>query len=497
MPNDYTGLLSGSYWGGIEVTAKPTIVTFSFPTTAPGYNAAITDPNLTPAALASFAALSSAEQQMARDAMTEWGNACGLIFIEVAPGNGDINFQKLDFSGTGYDGAGGIAYRPFGDWDGETSPYFSSDLDAAGDVFLNADIPVTHALLLHEIGHALGLKHPTEVWTQFASFPPVEHNVWTVDDPNLTIMSQLPGGTGHLTAIDLQAIQSIYGTNAQDGTQVASWSWNAVTQTLTQTGYNTADVIRGSSVIDVIKGQNGHDKLFGLNGNDVLYGASGNDTLNGGPGSDKLYGGFGDDTYRVNSSGDKVIEQVGQGTDTVISSVSHTMTANVEILRFWGDAKVTGTGNAEANQIYAGGGVGILRGMAGDDYLVGGAGKDQLTGGAGADVMWGGAAGDQFIFADPGDFAPAASFDTIGDFSRLQLDKIVLRAIDPDAVTPGDQAFSYVGAAAFTTDARFQVRAQVQGTNTIVQIDLDHDRVADAQILLYGAITLLASDFYL
>ena len=34
--SDYTALLSGSYWGGIEVTSTPTIVTFSFPTAAPG-----------------------------------------------------------------------------------------------------------------------------------------------------------------------------------------------------------------------------------------------------------------------------------------------------------------------------------------------------------------------------------------------------------------------------------------------------------------------------
>ncbi len=497
MANDWTALLSGSYWSGIEVTAKPTIVTFSFPTTAPGYDAAINDPNLTPAALASFTAFTASEQQMARDALAEWGSASGLTFIEVAPGQGDINFQKLDFTGTGYAGAGGIAYRPFGDWNFATSPYFSSDLDSAGDVFMNSATPLVYGTILHEIGHALGLKHPTEPWTDFASNPPVVHDVWTVDDPSLTIMSQLPGGTGHLTAVDIQAIQSIYGTNAQDGTQVASWSWDAAHQTLTQTGYATADAIRGSSVTDIIFGQDGDDKLFGLNGNDVLYGGAGNDLLDGGPGNDKLVGGLGDDTYLITGKGDKITEAANAGTDTVYSAVSYTLAANVEILSFLGSAKVTGTGNALANQMYAGGGVAILKGMAGDDYMVGSAGKDQLTGGAGADVMWGGTGADQFIFTAVTDFAPAASFDTIGDFSHAQADKIALNAIDPDHSTAGDQAFSFVGSAAFTTDARFQVRAEVQGTNTLVQIDLNHDRVADAQILLYGAMTLVASDFIL
>ena len=205
---DYTALLTGSHWSGIEVAGKSTIVTYSFPTTAPGYVAGITDPGLTPAALASWQAFSAGEAADARAALAAWGNACGLIFIEVAAGQGDINFQKLDFSGTAYDGAGGIAYRPFGDWSGASYPYFTGDLDGSGDVFMNSDIVVSYGTLLHEIGHAIGLKHPTEAWTQFAANPPVEHAVWSADDPLLTVMS--PDST--LTApaaFDIQAVQYI------------------------------------------------------------------------------------------------------------------------------------------------------------------------------------------------------------------------------------------------------------------------------------------------
>ena len=87
MANDYTGLLSGEYWSGIEVTGKPTIVTFSFPTTAapPSYIATLDDPALTPAAIASYQGFSATEQTLARNALAEWGNNSGLIFIEVAP----------------------------------------------------------------------------------------------------------------------------------------------------------------------------------------------------------------------------------------------------------------------------------------------------------------------------------------------------------------------------------------------------------------------------
>lgn len=499
MANDYTGLLSGSYWSGIEVTGKPTIVTYSFPTTAapPAYIATLNDPELTPAAIASYQGFTTAEQALARAALAQWGDNSGLIFIEVKPGLGDINFQKLDFSGTGYDGAGGIGYRPFGDWNWLSHPFFSGDLDSSGDVFMNSDQAITSGLLLHEIGHALGLKHPTEAWTQWAANPPVVHNVWSADNNALTIMTQIPGGTQTLTAIDIQAIQAIYGTNAQDGTQVASWSWNAKKQVLTQTGFATDDAIRGSSVNDVIHGMNGNDRLFGLAGADTLNGNAGNDTLDGGLGNDTMAGGTGDDIYFVSAKGDKVVELANEGYDGVYSAISHTLAANVEALYILGSAVVTGTGNALANEIYAGSGDSTLNGKEGDDYLVGGAGKDRMIGGTGGDVMWAQDNADTFVFTSYADFGTGGAVDTIGDFAHAQGDRIDLKAIDPNAVQSGNQAFSFVGTAAFTTDARFQVRYETSGGNTIVQIDADHDRVADHSILLYGAHALVAGDFIL
>lgn len=499
MPNDYTALLSGSHWSGIEVYGKSTIVTYSFPTlaTKPGYVASIDDPNLTPAALATWQGFTAAEQALARQALADWGDNSGLIFIEVAPGQGDINFQKIDFSGTGYDGYGGIGYRPFGNWSFFSYPYFSDDLDSSGDVFMNSDVPVALPLLRHEIGHVLGLKHPTEEWTQWAASPPVEHAVWAVDDPNLTIMTQLTGGTQTLTALDLQAIQAIYGTQAQDGTQVASWSWNAGKQTLTQTGFAGDDAIRGSSVKDVINGMNGNDRLFGLAGADTLNGNAGNDTLDGGSGNDRMTGGTGDDTYFVQAKSDRVIELAGEGYDTVYTTVSHTLAAEVEALSVLGGAKVSAKGNALANTIFGGSGNCTLDGAGGADYIVGSTGKDRIIGGAGADLVYGQGGADTFAFVSTADFAASPDIDTIGDFSRAQGDKIDLKTIDPDPVTTGNQAFSFVGTAAFTVDSRFQVRYEVQGPHALVQIDMNRDGVADHSILLYNVASLQASDFLL
>ena len=68
--NDYTALLSGSYWNGIEVTGTPVIVTYSFPTALPAYDASID--GFTAATDASFQAFTAAEQTQATQALGEW-----------------------------------------------------------------------------------------------------------------------------------------------------------------------------------------------------------------------------------------------------------------------------------------------------------------------------------------------------------------------------------------------------------------------------------------
>jgi Ca2+-binding RTX toxin-like protein len=273
-------------------------------------------------------------------------------------------------------------------------------------------------------------------------------------------------------------------------------------------------VIPGAtSVAGLAKGAStGSDSLYDIENvkgsafNDVLSGSAAANVINGMGGADTMIGGDGSDTYHVDNAGDLVLESNSSrttgGTDTVISTVSHTLASNVEVLRLSGTAAINGTGNTLDNLVYASNGANVLDGKEGtdtlsyadttaaagttagvtlnlstvnsagqatssgasgkdlvkgfenltgsryNDVLTGTTGANVLDGGAGNDTLKGGTGKDTFVF----DTALSASgnVDRLADFSVLD-DTIQLdNAIFTKLVTAGalNSAYLRIGSAA-------------------------------------------------
>ncbi|HXH24459.1 MAG TPA: M10 family metallopeptidase, partial [Vicinamibacterales bacterium] len=111
-------------------------------------------------------------------------------------------------------------------------------------------------------------------------------------------------------------------------------------------------------------------------GNDRIEGNAFNNVINGSAGWDSMLGRAGNDTYYVENVFDSVVETYGEGTDTVISSVSFTLADNVETLRLDGAAPLAGTGNNWENTLVGNIGANRLNGAGGLDTLQGGLGDD-------------------------------------------------------------------------------------------------------------------------
>ncbi|MDQ4087508.1 MAG: calcium-binding protein [Pseudomonadota bacterium] len=225
--------------------------------------------------------------------------------------------------------------------------------------------------------------------------------------------------------------------------------------------FGGSDVITGSSWDDVLYGFAGDDLLDGAGGADSMSGGSGNDSyfvdlsddkvvessssggtdqvtssvsfilgehvenltltgtlaingtgnglanrldgngaaniLEGGVGADVMAGGGGDDLFLIDNANDQVVEAALGGIDTVNSSVSHSLAAQVENLNLVGASALNGTGNALDNVITGNGAGNSLKGGSGKDTLNGGGGNDVLDGGTDVDTMRGGAGNDTYF----------------------------------------------------------------------------------------------------
>ncbi len=127
----------------------------------------------------------------------------------------------------------------------------------------------------------------------------------------------------------------------------------------------------------ILKGAAASDGT-GNSGNNTLTGNSAANVLDGGVGNDTLIGGAGDDTY-LSDGGDTITEAADGGTDTVKTSVSYSLAANLENVILGGSGSINGTGNGLNNVITGNGAANVLNGGTGADTLIGGAGDDTYT----------------------------------------------------------------------------------------------------------------------
>ena len=128
----------------------------------------------------------------------------------------------------------------------------------------------------------------------------------------------------------------------------------------------------------------------GTSGPDVLEGTPDADRIDGKGSADVMMGLPGNDTYIVGHPDDEVLEAVGDGTDTVLSTVTYTLPIHVENLTLTGVSPIRGTGNELNN---------VMKGNAADNYLDGLAGSDTMSGLAGNDTYFVDSASDVVIEA--------------------------------------------------------------------------------------------------
>jgi len=396
-----TGYDNPYRWNAAAEVGTPTVVTYSFSTSQPDYD---TDDR------PGFTGFGATHQEYARDALDVWAASSGISFVEVPESvGGTIRFAMFDMTGlTNAVGRqlSGFAYYPNSTW------------SIGGDIYMNANYYAANAatmapgvrgysILLHEVGHAIGFKHP------FEGDPTIDA---AHDNGSYTVMSyDRPNTTVSLGSVDVEAAQYYYGTSGY------SVGWDAATLTLSQVateagervlGIDLADQIHALGGNDTVRSQDGDDLVGGYGGDDLLLGGSGHDTVLGDDGLDVIYGNLQTDFLNGGADADTLY---GGQNDTTSGSAFGIGRDGVETL----------IGASGADVLYGNFGTDLLSGGADGDTLYGGQDGDSLVGGDGADALFGNL-GDDWLEGGGGAdlFVISSGADTIADFNAAEGDSI-------------------------------------------------------------------------
>ena len=185
------------------------------------------------------------------------------------------------------------------------------------------------------------------------------------------------------------------------------------------------DTLAANVAVLVLKGSAG---LMGT-GNaiaDTLRANDYGDTLVAGSGAATMIGGAGNDLFLVNSISDSV--QSAAGADTISSSVTFALPANVQVLKLTGSGALTGTGNATtslvvgntgADTLVGGTGIAVLEaGTAGLQVLKATSNQAALIGGGAANTLTGGAYKDFFASGKVGDAVTTGATANVIAFNK-------------------------------------------------------------------------------
>ena len=264
----------------------------------------------------------------------------------------------------------------------------------------------------------------------------------------------------------------------------------------------------GGNDLVVITG-GGDDTVNANGGDDFVYVGtawSSGDKINGGDGYD-MVGFLGNGTVTFGATSLTKVEGLSfysaggaASTTTVTMHDSNLLVGRTilvtfasyganEVAIFDGSAELDGLfsviGGAGADKITGGAGKDFLAGNGGTDTLIGGDGNDRLVGGLGGDTLTGGAGKDLYRFESVADSNRTTGVDLITDFTvGAAGERIDLTAIDANTKddAPGDQAFTFIGSNAFSSQAgELRVGQDVNG-KWFVEGDVNGDGVADLVI---------------
>jgi len=308
-------------------------------------------------------------------AVTLTGNeltqALGAIGLGIIP---DPAFATLVETGAGYTR---LQYpNPEGDvFYDNYSPFFSS---------VNPGT-IAFSAIAHELGHALGLKHPHDDGGNsrptFAAL-----GISSQDNRNWTIMGYdaVSNASGLLPLgpmiLDVQALQRIYGANlshrtgndvyvlgSENGIRAIWDAGGADTISAEGSNQNARIDLREAGfsylsfniqphytiaygvTIENATGGTGNDELLGNSADNVLTGGAGIDTFDGGGGNDLLIGGEGADTYRFGygAGQDTIRDFQSSASVDAVSMTSPLLPGNLTVSRHGTNIvlRITGTGD--------------------------------------------------------------------------------------------------------------------------------------------------------